>query len=137
MSALALLNMYVSINANNISGYGRQAQLALDRTALDASAFGDGWTVNHGGLRAGTLNIEALDDFADNLFDEILWTAWSTTTGIVPFEVRPQNTTVSSNNPAYYGSIFLQQHQIGGSLNTMAMKQLTLPTSGLVARSTS
>lgn len=138
MSVLALLNMYVSINSNDISGYGKQATLALDRTALDATVWSaDGWTINTGGLKAGTLTLECVDDFADNLFDEILWTAFSTATGVVPFAVKPVNTTTSASNAQYSGNLFVAGHTVGGSLNTLAMKSLTFPTSGLVARATS
>lgn len=137
MSVVALLNMFVSVNGSNLHDHGRQAMLALDRTALDATVFGDGWTVNHGGLRSGTLTIQALDDFADDSIDELLWTAYSTSTGIVAFEVRPVNTTVSSNNPAYTGNLLVQQFTVGGDLNTMAAKSLTFPLSGAVTRATS
>lgn len=135
MSALALLNMYVSINSQNISGYGRQATLVLDRTALDATVWSaDGWTVNTGGLKAGTLAIESVDDFADDLFDEIMWTAFSTATGVVPFAVRPVNTTIGAGNPEYQGSLLVTGHSVGGAINTLAMKSLTFPLSGVVTR---
>jgi hypothetical protein len=134
MSVLALLNQYVSVNSSTLHDHGRQAMLALDRTALDATAYGDGWMVNHGGLRAGTLTIQLLDDFADNSIDELLWTAFATDTGIVPFEVRPVNTTISTSNPAYTGSLLVAQFTVGGDLNTMAAKSLAFPVSGAVTR---
>lgn len=137
MSVLALLNMYVSVNGSPLHDHGRQATLALDRTALDATAFGDGWTVQHGGLRSGTLTIQVLDDFADDNIDEILWTAYNTSSGIVAFEVRPLNEAVSASNPSYTGNVLVQQYTIGGDLNTMAAKSLTFPISGAVTRSTS
>jgi hypothetical protein len=137
MSVLALLNMYVSVNGSSLHDHGRQAMLALDRTVLDASAFGDGWTVNTGGLRSGTLTIVELDDFADNSIDEMLWDAFSDADGVVTFEVRPVNGAVSSNNPAYTGSLLVQQFTVGGDLNTMAQKSLTFPLSGAVTRATS
>jgi len=137
MAVVALLNMYVSINGSALHDHGRQATLALDRTALDATAFGDGWTVQHGGLRSGTLTLEVLDDFASSAVDEILWDAFSTTSGVVAFEVRPVNGPVSASNPSYTGSVLIQQFAVGGDLNTMAAKSLTFPLSGPVTRSTS
>jgi hypothetical protein len=134
MTVLALLNQYVSVNGSTLHDHGRQAMLAVDRTALDATAYGDGWMVNHGGLRAGTLTIQLLDDFADNSIDELLWTAFATDTGVVAFEVRPVNTTISTSNPAYVGELFVAQFTVGGDLNTMAAKNLTFPTSGAVTR---
>jgi hypothetical protein len=126
--------MYVTIGGETLHDHGRQATLALDRTALDATAFGDGWSVNHGGLRSGTLTLQALDDFADESIDEILWDLYMSATGIAAFEVRPVNTTVSAANPAYTGSLFVQQFTIGGDLNTMASKSLSFPLSGAAAR---
>lgn len=137
MAVVALLNMYVSINGSALHDHGRQATLALDRTALDATAFGDGWTVQHGGLRSGTLTLEVLDDFASSAVDEILWDAFSTTSGVVAFEVRPVNATVSTSNPAYTGNLLVSQWTLGGDLNTMASKSLTFPLSGAVTRATS
>jgi len=137
MSVVALLNMYVSINGTTLHDHGRQATLALDRAALDATAFGDGWTVQTGGLRSGTLTLQVLDDFDDGAVDEILWTAYSTSTGLVAFEVRPVNATVSASNPSYTGNVLVQQFTVGGDLGTLASKSLTLPISGAVTRSTS
>lgn len=134
MSVVALLNQYVSVNASTLHDHGRQAMLALDRTALDATAYGDGWMVNHGGLKAGTLTLQVLDDFADDSIDEILWTAFGTATGVVAFEVRPVNSAIATNNPAYVGSLLVAQFTVGGDLNTMAAKSLTFPTSGAVTR---
>jgi len=137
MSVVALLNMYVSLNGSMLHDHGRQATLALDRAALDATAFGDGWTVQHGGLRSGTLTIQQLDNFADGSIDELLWDAYMTASGIVAFEVRPVNAPVSASNPSYTGNVLVQQFTVGGDLGTLASKSLTLPISGAVTRSTS
>jgi hypothetical protein len=134
MSVVALLNQYVNINSQSLHDHGRQAMLALDRTALDATAYGDGWMRNHGGLKAGTVTIQVLDDFADDSIDEILWNMFDTATGVVAFELRPVNTAIATNNPAYVGQLLVAQFTVGGDLNTMAAKSLTFPTSGAVTR---
>lgn len=133
MATFALLNEYVEINAVDLSDHVRSATLALEATALDSTAMGDSWTEQTGGLKSGTLTIEFLDDYAASEVDATLWPLFGT---VVTFTVRPDAGVVSTTNPSYTGSVFIQQHSVGGSLNEMAMKNLTLPTSGTVTRAT-
>lgn len=134
MATLALPNEHVTINSVDLSDHVRQATLALEATALDSTAMGDSWSEQTGGLKSGTLTIEFLDDFAASEVDATLWPIFGT---VVTFIVRPDAGAVSATNPNYTGSVFIQQHAVGGSLNEMAMKSLTLPTSGAVSRATS
>lgn len=134
MATLALLNEFIQINSVDISDHCRQGTLALEATDLDSTAFGDNWSEHTGGLKSGTLTIEALDDFASSELDSTLWPLFGT---VVSFEVRPTADPVGSGNPSYTGSVFIQQHTLGGSLNEMASKSLTYPTSGTVSRATS
>lgn len=134
MAVLALLNEHLTINSVNLSDHVRQATLAVEATALDSTAMGDNWNEVTGGLKSGTLTLEFLDDFALSNVDATLWPIFGT---VVTFIVRPDAGVVSTTNPNYTGSIFIAQHTVGGSLNEMAMKSLTLPTSGVVTRATS
>lgn len=133
MTTLALLNEFVSINSVDLSDHCRNGQLALEATNLDSTAFGDNWVEATGGLKSGTLTLTFLDDFAASQVDATMWPIFGT---VVPFEVRPTADPVSATNPSYTGNLFIAQHTVGGELNTMAMKSLTLPTSGAVARAT-
>lgn len=133
MSTLALLNEFISINAVDLSDHCRQGTLSFEVTDLDSTAFGDTWNEHTGGLKSGTLTIEALDDFASSEIDDTLWPLLGT---IVSFEVRPTADPVGTSNPSYTGSLFIAQHAVGGTLNEMAMKSLTFPTSGTVSRAT-
>lgn len=134
MAVLALLNEFVSINGVDLSDHVRQGTLTMEATALNSEAMGDGWTEVTGGLKSGTLALEFLDDFAASEVDATLWPIFGT---VVSFIVRPDAGAVSATNPNYTGSVFIQQHTIGGSLNEMAMKSLSFPTSGTVTRATS
>lgn len=134
MAVLALLNEFVSINSVDLSDHARQGTLALEASALDSTAFGDGWSEITGGLKSGTLTIAFLDDFDASQVDATLWPIFGT---VVAFEVRPTADPVGSTNPSYTGTVFMQQHSAGGTLNEMAMKSLELPTSGAVSRATS
>lgn len=134
MSTFALLNEYVEINSVDLSDHVRQATLALEASQLDSTAMGDDWSEVTGGLKSGTITLEFLDDFAAGEVDDTLWPLFGTVT---TFLVRPDAGAVSSTNPNYSGSLFIAQHNVGGSLNEMAGKSLTLPTSGTVSRATS
>lgn len=133
MAVMALINEYVSIAANAMSDHVRSATLAMEASALDATAMGDGWTKNVYGLKSGSLQVEFNDDFVASQVDAILWPLFGTN---VAFEVRPDAGVVSVTNPKYTGLIGIAQHQVGGSLNEVARKSLTFPTSGAVARAT-
>lgn len=136
MSTLALLNEFLELGGVDLSDHIRQATLTLDRSALDSSAMGDGWMRNKGGQRSGTLNIEFLDDFDAASVDATLWAAYISTTGIIAYKVRPDADVASTSNPQYAGNLLVNQHIVGGSLNEMAAKSLTLPLDGAAARTT-
>lgn len=131
MATFALLNAHVEVNSVDLSDHARAATLALEATQLDSTAFGDNWSEITGGLKSGTLTIEFLDDFAASEVSATLWPLFGTTT---TFAVRPDAGSVASDNPEYSGSLFIAQYTVGGTLNEMAMKSLTLPTSGTVSR---
>jgi hypothetical protein len=134
MSVLALLNEYVSLNSVDMSDHVKSATLALEAAQLDPTAMGDSWTKARGGLKSGTLSIEFLDDFDASEVDSTLWAIFGT---VVAFEVRPDAGTVSATNPKYTGEVLINAHSVGGSLGELAMKSLSLPTSGTVTRATS
>lgn len=134
MSTFALLNEHVEINSVDLSDHVRAATLALEASQLDSTAMGDDWSEVTGGLKSGTLTIEFLDDFDASEIDDTLWPLFGTVT---TFLVRPDGAAVSATNPNYTGGLFIAQHSVGGSLNEMAGKSLTLPTSGTVSRATS
>jgi hypothetical protein len=131
MSVMALLNEYVSINGVAMTDHIRQATLTVDSTVLDATAMGDNWVKNIFGLKSGQLQLEFNDDFVAANVDALLWPLLATN---VAFEVRPDAGVVGANNPKYTGLIGISGFSVGGSLNEVARKGLTFPTSGVVTR---
>lgn len=134
MAVMALLNEYLSVNAVNLSDHTRQAMLTAEATQLDVSAMGDGWTRNTYGLKSGQIAVEWNDDFAGGSVDATLWPLLGTN---VAFELRPDAGVVSATNPKYTGLVGIQAMAIGGTLNEVARKGHTWPTSGAVTRATS
>ncbi len=139
MSVLALTNEYLLFNAVDLSDHVTAATVTANADDLDASAMSSGgWKVHAGGLKAGQLQIELLDDFALASVDATIWAAFSANPiAPVAFEVRPVNVARSTTNPGYAGSIIPLQFSVGGQLNTMAKKSLTFPITGALTKQTS
>ena len=134
MAVVALVNEYLALNAVAMSDHVRSATLAMEASALDATAMGDGWVKNVYGLKNGQMQVEFNDDMAVSQVDALLWPLFGTNTA---FEVRIDAGAVSTSNPKYTGLVGIAQHNVGGSLNEVARKSLTWPTSGTVSRATS
>jgi hypothetical protein len=133
MAAMALLNSFVSINGTDLSDTVKSATLTLDSAQLDPTAMGDTWTKALGGVKSGSLAIEFVDDFAAGELDSVLFPLFGT---VVAFVVRPDAGGATTSNPQYAGSVLITSHTALGSHGELAMKSLTFPTSGAVARTT-
>lgn len=134
MSVFALVNQHLTLNSVDFSDHIKGATLTVDVNQLDPTAMGDGWVKALGGLKSGTLALEFMDDYAAGEVDATLWPILGT---VVTFIVRPDAGAVGATNPNYTGSVLITQHTVGGSLGELAMKSLSFPTSGTVARATS
>lgn len=135
MALYALTSEYVAINSVDYSDHCKGATLVVDAAQLDTTDFASGgWVEYIGGLKSGSLQLEFMDDVADNDIDEELWALLGTVT---TFAVRPTSSAVGTSNPQYSGSLLVTSHSIGGSVGDLAMKSLTFPTSGAVSRAIS
>ena len=136
MAKMALLAMYVSINGTDLSDRIKSAKLTVEVEQLDSTTFGgDGWKEVTGGLKSGGLEIEWTDDFAaTGGVDAFLWNLLGQN---VPFEVRPDDAVVGTNNPEYSGECLVSGAGMGGSVGELAMKSTNFGTSGPVSRATS
>lgn len=133
MGVLVLVNVFFELNAVDSSGWAKSASVAVEAATLDASVFGDGWTVNVAGMKSGTVAVEFLDDFAASQLDATLWPLFGT---VVPFKVRPSAASIGTGNPQYSGSLLFNQFNVGGSLGELAGKSLSFPLSGPLVRAT-
>ena len=135
MSVFALTSEYVALNGSDRSADVKSAVLTVDAASLDTTDFASaGWTEVIGGLKSGSLQINFQDDATNSAIDDILWGLLGT---VVTFEVRPTSSAVGVNNPKYTGSVLITSTSIGGAVGELAMKLLTFPTSGAVARAES
>lgn len=135
MAKMVLTSEYLSISANDLSTYLRKAELVVEVEEKEVTNMGSlGWKEYLGGLKAGTLSIEFLQDYAAGLLDAIMWPLLGT---VVAFEVRPTSAAVSTSNPKWTGNLLVKSWQpVGGGVGDEANLSLTYPTSGAVTRAT-
>ncbi|MFF8910164.1 phage tail protein [Streptomyces olivaceoviridis] len=135
MPKMVLLAQYLSINGQNLNTFTKKAELSVEVEDKDVTNFASlGWKEVIGGLKSGELACEFLQDFAASQLDAIMWPLLGT---VVPFEVRADQSAVSTTNPKYTGNILIKGwNPIEGSVGDEATVGLTFPTSGAVARGT-
>lgn len=137
MAAVVLTAQYLSIGGTDVSAYIRKATIELSGTKQDTTTMTSlGWESSLIGLRSGNIQVEVVDDFAAAAIDSILWTAFTSSSSSA-FEMRPTQSAVGAGNPKLTGNLNVLEYKAGGSVGELAMKSLTLPTTGSVARATS
>jgi hypothetical protein len=130
-----LTDAYISISGNVISDHGNKIEVPVKAEDKDATTFGQTWKVRRGGLKDGNLNITFLNDYDPANLDSIMWALVGT---VVTFEVRATSGTVTTANPKYTGSIFIQEWKpITGKVGDLVEVDVSFPTSGTVTRGTS
>lgn len=133
MAVFAITNEYLALNSVDRSSSVKSATLSLEVASLDTTVMGQTWESFIAGLKKGSLEIEFVDDFAASALDSVLWALFATVT---TFEVRADGGTVTTSNPKYTGSVLLNSHSVGGGIGDLAMKKLSLPTTGTITRGT-
>ncbi|MFI1001986.1 hypothetical protein ACIP10_15330 [Streptomyces galbus] len=135
MAKMVLLAQYLSINSTVLNNFTKKAELSVEVEDKDVTTYASlGWKEVLGGLKSGELGVEFLQDFAATQLDAIMWPLLGL---VVPFEVRADQSAVSTSNPKYTGSILIKGwNPIEGSVGDEATVGLTFPTSGAVARGT-
>ena len=132
MAVFALTSTVTSINSVDYSDHLKSAVLSLDAAQLDTTDFASGgWVEMIGGLKSGSLQLNFMDDVADNDVDEELYALLGT---VVTFAVKATSSAISASNPEYQGSVLITGHTIGGAVGELAQKSLTFPTSGAIVR---
>lgn len=134
MAVYALTGTYCTINAHDHSSDLKGVTVTVDAAQLDSTDFAsEGWVEVIGGLKSGTLALEFQDDADAGEVDSQLWALLGT---VVAFEFRKTSASPTTSNPEYTGNVLITSHSIGGAVGELAMKSLSFPTSGAVARVT-
>ena len=135
MPKMVLLAAYLTLASNDLSEYARKIELTVDVEEKDVTTYASlGWKEVLGGLKSGELGLEFLQDVAATELDSIMWPLLGT---VVAFQARLDNSTTTTSNPMYSGSVLIKGwNPIEGSVGDEASVSVTYPTSGVVTRTT-
>jgi len=138
MAKLILTAAFLSLNGVDRSSWVSQVELAVEAEVKDVTVFtSGGFKENLSGLKSGNLQIGFKNDLAAGALDELMW-ALFIASAAVTFEVRAVNTTRTTSNPGYTGSVIVSSWTpVTGSPGDVNEFSVTYPTTGVVARATS
>ena len=125
----------ILVNGVNMSPMAQQASFPIDVAVNDNTAFGATWRSRIPGLKDAKLDITWNQDFAAAQVDALIWPLLGTTT---TFELRPTSGIRSATNPAYTGSVVVNQYTpLDAKVGDLATLKTSWPISGTVLRQTS
>lgn len=136
---MVLTAAYLAIPVGtDLSAYTSKVELSAEVEDKDVTTFTSlGWKTLLGGLKSGQLAITWKNDITDNALDEILWNTLGLGS-VQTFEVRATQSSATSSNPKYTGSLLVKQLMpITGSVGDVNEQSVTYPTSGAITRGTS
>lgn len=135
MPKMVLLAAHLTLNSNNLSEWARKIELSVEVEDKDVTTYTSlGWKEVLGGLKSGELGLEFLQDTAATELDSIMWPLLGQ---VVTFVAKLDNSTTTTSNPAYTGSVLIKGwNPLTGSVGDEASVSVTYPTSGAVTRTT-
>lgn len=137
MAVVVLLDAFSLLNAANFSTQVVKVEIDATVVDLDATAFGgSGWVQRVGGLKDGKVSFDFNQDFTPVTgLDAAFWPLLGT---LVTFEERATSAARSTANPAYTGSMLIDEWKpISGKVGDISVISVSFPTSGVVLRQTS
>lgn len=138
MAIVAISVSRIRIGGTEYSGQIAGAVLNLDREALDKTNFDSaGWKEFVGGARSATLDLEWRRDTDLSGLQSALWTAFTSTTGVVTFTYQLVEDTLSATAPEFQGSVLITKDAIGAAVNQLWANSTSWPTTGAIARDVS
>lgn len=137
MATYVITSEYVAIDGTDMSAYVKSASLEINADSVEFTTMASSGAREFKiGLKAGTLNVEFNQDFANTatLPDQKLWGIFNTGTNVT-FEVRPTSAAVGTTNPKYTGSLVpVGYSPLTGSVGDASTVSISWPTSGAVSR---
>ena len=135
MPAFVITNPVITVNGVDLSGLITSVSLDDSVADIDTTSFGSsGNRTRTGGLRDGSITIEAQQDLAAGSVDATFWAARGT---VVTVTVKATSAATSATNPLLSASYLVNQYKLGGKVGDLSMVSVTWPRSGALTRSTS
>lgn len=136
MAPIVITAQFLELDSDDVSSFLKKATLEVSATKQDSTTMTSlGWETNVKGLKSGNLGLEFVDDFTDEQIDEIVWNLFAAS-GSTPFTLRQTQSAVGTSNPELVGAINMLEYKAGAGVGELAMKSLSLPTTGQVQRLT-
>ena len=136
MATQVIIDPVVTFDGTDISAYVESVEIPIEHDEVEfTNAGSSGKRTRKAGLQDGSITLLLQQDYTDNLLDELIWNALGTAKTIV---VKPNNASVSANNPSYSASYLVSRHSpIAGQVGAKAGMTLTWPRTGATTRATS
>lgn len=139
MATYVITAGFVSIDGTDMSAYVKSASLEINADQVEFTNMASSGAREYKvGLKAGTLNVEFNQDFANTatLPDQKLWGIFNAGANVA-FVVRPTSAAVGTANPNYSGSVVpVNYSPLTGSVGDASTVSISWPTSGAITRAT-
>lgn len=134
MAVIVFTDASLVLNAVNLSDHVKEVKLDAEVEDLDSTVMGtSGWKSRETGLKDGSITVTFLQDFAAASVDATIWAAFGTK---VAFTLKPTTAATSATNPAYSGTVLVNQHTVGAQVGQLGEVSVTFPVSGAISRAT-
>ena len=135
MATFVLTDAVITIDGTDLSDHGNQVSVSYEAESQDDTAFGDDTRSNAGGLKAWSMDITFLQDFAASNVDATMFPLVGTT---VTVAVRGDSAAISATNPSYTGTGLIQSYSpFGNAVGDQATASVTVQAAGTLSRATS
>ena len=135
MTAFALTDAYIVVNAVDMSEWTRSVTLPFEAEELETTTMGQGgWRSRIAGLKDGSMDLELINDYDAAAVDALLWPLFGT---VVTVAIRPTSAAISTANPEYSGTVLVNQiNPLDGSVGDLAVRSVSWPSAGAWTRAT-
>lgn len=133
MARVVLTDAVVKIGTTDLSDHVASVEIAIEKDAIETTAFGDSGRTRIGGLEDSSISLDFHQDFDPAEVDA---TIFPLVGGTAAFEILPKGTAVGTANPKFTGTVLVTEWGFGGAIGELATKSVTWPVSGVVTRGT-
>ena len=132
MAEFVLDDAFVSIGGNDVSANVKSLTINYSAAVQDITAMGDLTTINIGGLKDWSVDVEFNQDFTAAALDSILFPLVGTSVALI---IRPDSAVKGANNPEFTGNAILATYPpLGGSVGDAAGTSVSLMSAGTLGR---
>lgn len=135
MSVYTITSQTFVLNSVDYSDHVKSVRINVAVGENDTTNMASaGWEEVIAALKSYTVDVEFMDDMADNDLDEELWALLGTKP---TWSSKPTSAAVGTGNPSYSGTVLVNSHSLGGGVGELAGKSLSFRGSGALTRATS